>query len=179
MGCISLVFAFGLLMMVACIPFELVSWLFEFDFPFFHGLTYGAGFLTLAFFAWIAKALFAEEDVPANAAVVTTWQEAERSARDFMRANGHPDARLTPAGPDGGVDVVSAEAIAQVKFYASPIGEPAIVQLAGTTMRRQHQGRQAIFFASSGYTPKATQTARELGITLYQLRGGHRWDRVH
>lgn len=112
---------------------------------------------------------------PAN---VLSWQDAERSARDFLRHQGFTDAQLTPPGADGGVDVVSSVAIAQVKYQSRPVGAPAIVQLLGTTHRKQYQGRLPMFFSSSGYTPKAITAARELGVTLYQLHGSRHWKPV-
>lgn len=109
---------------------------------------------------------------------VLSWQDAERSARDFMRHQGFTDAQLTPPGADGGVDVVSSVAIAQVKYQTRPVGEPAIVQLLGTTHRKQYQGRLPMFFSSSGYTPKAITAARDLGVMLYQLHGSLHWKKA-
>ncbi len=48
-----------------------------------------------------------------------TWQDAEDFAEDWMRRNGYPDAHKTPSGGDGGIDVISSGAIAQVKHHAA------------------------------------------------------------
>ncbi|MGQ1798095.1 restriction endonuclease [Kocuria oceani] len=109
---------------------------------------------------------------------VLDWQDAERSARDFLRHQGHTDAQLTPPGADGGVDVVSSAVIAQVKYQTRPVGAPAVVQLLGTTHRKKYQDRSPYFFSSSGYTAKAVTAARELGVTLYQLHGSRHWKQV-
>ena len=109
---------------------------------------------------------------------VLSWQDAERSARDFIRSMGFADAEVTPPGADGGVDVVSVHVIAQVKYQTRPVGEPAIVQLLGTTHRKQYQGRLPMFFSSSGYTSKAIAAARDLEVTLYQLHGSRHWKKA-
>lgn len=114
----------------------------------------------------------------AAAPVVANWQDAERSAALWMRTNGHPDARLTPAGPDGGVDVVASRALAQVKFTGSPVGPRFVEQLAGTALRAQYRGRTALFFSAAGYTAPALRAGQELGVQLYQLRGARQWTRV-
>src|SRR5689334_24893117 len=50
----------------------------------------------------------------ALASVEMTWQEAEILCCEWMKGNGYKDARLTNTGPDGGVDIVSRKAVAQV-----------------------------------------------------------------
>ena len=47
-----------------------------------------------------------------------------------MRYMGFVDAYPTPPGPDGGVDVDSTGAVAQVKAELAPTGRPRIQQLA-------------------------------------------------
>ncbi|MDV7091081.1 hypothetical protein [Rhodococcus opacus] len=46
---------------------------------------------------------------------ITTPEAAELNAAARMRELGYPDARVTGRGADGGVDVVSDRAVAQVK----------------------------------------------------------------
>lgn len=109
---------------------------------------------------------------------VGSWQEAEHSAMLWMRAHGHPDAQLTPAGPDGGVDVVAASAIAQVKHYARPVGPRPIRELAGTALQPQHHRRRLLFFSTMGYSAPALSEGRALGIPLYQMGPGGQWVQV-
>lgn len=58
-----------------------------------------------------------------------TWQEAESTACQWMRKNGYPDARLTQPGADGGIDVASSKAVAQVKHHSKPVDRPDVQQL--------------------------------------------------
>ncbi|MGQ1798092.1 restriction endonuclease [Kocuria oceani] len=109
---------------------------------------------------------------------VGSWQEAEHSAMLWMRAHGHPDAQLTPAGPDGGVDVVAASAIAQVKHYARPVGPRPIRELAGTALQPQHHRRRLLFFSTMGYSAPALMEGRAMGIPLYQMGPGGQWVQV-
>src|SRR5437763_10631632 len=56
--------------------------------------------------------------------LIRSPDEAELVAAEWMRHLGFPDARCTGAGTDGGVDVRSAGAGAQVKAQLSPVGRP-------------------------------------------------------
>jgi hypothetical protein len=51
-----------------------------------------------------------------------SWQDAELVVCDWMKMHGYLDARLTTSGADGGVDVVSRRAVAQVKHHLKPVG---------------------------------------------------------
>lgn len=90
-----------------------------------------------------------------------TWQDAERLACEWMTKNGYRDARLTPPGADGGVDVVSARAVAQVKFHSAAVGLAEIQRMYGIA---QATGKAALFFSSAGYTAKALEWARTHGV---------------
>lgn len=92
-----------------------------------------------------------------------TWQDAERIACEWMRKNGYPDARLTPPGADGGIDVASRKAVAQVKHHLKPVGRPDVQRLYAVA---QTSKRRALFFSNAGYTPDATAWAREHGVEL-------------
>ena len=64
----------------------------------------------------------------------------EEVCAEWMRRNGFPDAQKTPKGPDGGIDVLSADAVAQSKFHpSSKVSAPDIQALAGS--RQQHRRR--------------------------------------
>lgn len=53
-----------------------------------------------------------------NEIMELTWQQVEHACCMWMRANGYPDVRLTRFGADGGIDIESREAVAQVKHQS-------------------------------------------------------------
>ena len=76
------------------------------------------------------------------------------------------DVRLSRAGADDGVDVKSREAIAQVKWYASPVGIAEVQRLRGTTSGTEW----ALFYASvRGYTKAAKEAATRGNVALFTL----------
>ena len=93
----------------------------------------------------------------------------ESVCAEWMAKNGYPDAKRTAKGPDGGVDVVSARAVAQSKFHPSQkVGAPDVQALVGC--RVQHQKQLAIFFHfGPGYTVQAIVSAKSTGVLLYEL----------
>lgn len=98
---------------------------------------------------------------------VTTWQEAERCAAAWIRVMGHPDARVTPSGADGGIDVLAGRAAAQVKFQVgTKTSRPQIQQLAGAAGR---EGVDLFYFSLAGYTAEALNWATQAGIATFQL----------
>ncbi|MGF0118815.1 restriction endonuclease [Promicromonospora sp. Marseille-Q5078] len=99
-----------------------------------------------------------------RAIVVADWRDAEELARWHMReVLGFRDAELTPPGADGGIDVVSAHALAQVKHYAAPVGSPEVQQHAGAA----HRAKLALFYALTGYTAAALEYANTAGLSLF------------
>ena len=56
--------------------------------------------------------------------LIRTAVDAEVAAAEFMRRIGFADAKRTPSGADGGIDVIAAGAVAQVKTHMKPIGAP-------------------------------------------------------
>jgi hypothetical protein len=81
-----------------------------------------------------------------------------------MKGLGFADAAVTAAGNDGGVDVRSERAVAQVKYYAqAPVGAPAVQQLRGAAYDRQW----AIFYSLSAYTAAAHEFAESAGVALF------------
>jgi len=93
----------------------------------------------------------------------------EEVCAEWMRKNNFPDAQKTPKGPDGGIDVLSVDAVAQSKFHPSnKVSAPDIQALAGS--RLQHRRRIALFFHyGPGYTDQAIEAARKTRVRLYQL----------
>ena len=78
-----------------------------------------------------------------------------------MRHLGFDDARCTGAGTDGGVDVRSQRAIAQVKAQLTPVGRPELQALYGVA---RSEGRQPLFFSLMSYTAAALAWADEVGM---------------
>ena len=99
---------------------------------------------------------------------------AEAIAVAYMRrALGFTDAATTGGihTSDGGVDVVSSRAVAQVKanFRSGAIKRGPITQLIGdTSPPSPFAGRKLLFFAVS-YTDDAVRAAKERGIRLFTM----------
>ncbi len=93
----------------------------------------------------------------------------ESVCSEWMKRNGYPDAKRTAKGPDGGVDVVSARAVAQSKFHPSQkVGAPDVQALVGSRVQLKKQS--ALFFNYGlGYTDQAIVAARETKVLLYRL----------
>ncbi|MBO3742712.1 restriction endonuclease [Actinoplanes flavus] len=92
------------------------------------------------------------------------WRAAEELAVRHLRDLGFHDARTTAGGADGGVDVVATGAVAQVKHWAKPVGQPALRDLFGVA---QASAATAFFYSRSGYTPAALEWANATGIALF------------
>jgi uncharacterized Zn finger protein (UPF0148 family) len=97
---------------------------------------------------------------------VMSWQEAEAVVRDWMKQNGYRDARLTKAGADGGVDVESSGALAQVKHHAKPVRLPEVQRIYGIAAA---QRKKPMIFGSSGFTPAAREWANRHGVECYSF----------
>ena len=99
---------------------------------------------------------------------------AEVIAVAYMRrALGFADAAINGGihTNDGGVDVVSSRAVAQVKanFRSGAIKRGPITQLIGdTSLPSPFAGRELLFFAVS-YTDDAVRAAKERGIRLFTM----------
>lgn len=98
---------------------------------------------------------------------VPSFEAAEKLAAQHMRTLGFPDAKVTPRGADGGIDVTSSRAIAQVKWHSAPTGRPDIQKLYGARGRRHHL--KMLFFSASGYTARAVECADELEVALFTI----------
>jgi len=92
--------------------------------------------------------------------------DAEQVAAEWMRHLGFADARCTGAGTDGGVDVRSRAAVAQVKAQLSPVGRPELQALYGVA---HSEGRRPLFFSLMSYTAAATAWADEVGMALFRF----------
>jgi hypothetical protein len=83
-----------------------------------------------------------------------------------MKYWGYSNVAATAVGPDGGVDVLSEEAVAQVKAESIPTGRPKVQQHHGVAVSA---AKQALFFSLAGYTPAALTYAEENNICLFQF----------
>lgn len=96
---------------------------------------------------------------------IRTAGQAEDNAAAQMRALGYVDARAVPAGRDGGIDVVSAGALAQVKWKSSVAGRPELQRLYGA--RADDLSKDLLFFASAGYSDPALSWADLHNMSLF------------
>lgn len=95
--------------------------------------------------------------------VLADWQDAEELAAWYMQTHLKiTDAARTRSGADGGVDVYSSSAAAQVKHQGVPVGAPAVQAAVGAA-----RGRKTLFFSLSGYTSQAHAYAEEVGACLF------------
>ncbi|MGW0708412.1 restriction endonuclease [Streptomyces sp. NPDC002643] len=93
-------------------------------------------------------------------------RDAELIAAEWMRYLGFADATATPVGADGGIDVVSEEAVAQVKLEGKATGRPTVQQLHGVAV---NEGKTGVFFSAAGYTPQARTWAETSGTALFRF----------
>lgn len=96
---------------------------------------------------------------------ITTPHEAELNAAEKMRQMGFSDAQAAKPGADGGIDVRSKHALAQVKWRGGVAGRPDMQKLYGA--RGMDSSKQLFFFAASGYSKAAIEYANKVGIALY------------
>ena len=100
---------------------------------------------------------------------VITFHDAELNAAEKMRDWGYADAVATTGGSDGGIDVRSRGALAQVKFYrTSKSTRPEVQKLYGS---RGHGQEKLLFFTSIGYTAEAVAYANHEAIALFTYDG--------
>lgn len=94
---------------------------------------------------------------------IKTPHEAELNAQDQMRSWGYLDAVATTGGADGGLDVRSSRALAQVKWKGGVTGRPDVQNLYGA---RGAGTQQLFFFSASGYSDQAVEYANQVNILL-------------
>ena len=102
----------------------------------------------------------------AMARTIRSPDDAEQVAAEWMRSSGFEDARCTAAGTDGGVDVRSREAVAQVKAQLTPVGRPELQALYGVA---RSEGRRPLFFSLMSYTAAAVTWADEVQMALFRF----------
>jgi len=93
-------------------------------------------------------------------------REFELIAASWMQFWGEHDATVTQFSADGGVDVLSENYGAQVKFYANkPVGRPEVQGLHGAAAG--FGVRPAFFAYSTGYTKEALQWAQAMDVACF------------
>jgi hypothetical protein len=105
-------------------------------------------------------------ELGAGVRTIRSPDDAEQVAAEWMRHLGFGDARCTGAGMDGGVDVRSRDAVAQVKAHLTPVGRPELQALYGVA---RSEGRRPLFFSLMSYTAAALSWADEVGMALYRF----------
>jgi hypothetical protein len=81
-----------------------------------------------------------------------------------MLTHGFHDAQLTGRGADGGVDVVAAEAVAQVKAQTAAVRLGEVQRIYGIAAAA---GRQALLFSLAGFTKDAREWGDRHGVALF------------
>jgi hypothetical protein len=102
----------------------------------------------------------------AAARTIRSPDDAEQVAAEWMRHLGFADARCTGGAGDGGVDVRSRAAVAQVKAQLAPVGRPELQALYGVA---RSEGRTPLFFSLMSYTAAALGWADEVGMALFRF----------
>ena len=98
--------------------------------------------------------------------LIKTARAAEEYAAQVMQALRFTRVHVTPVGPDGGVDVMADQGIAQVKMEGIATGRPAIQQLHGVASR---MGVVALFFSLAGYTEQALAWAESVDMVCFEF----------
>ncbi|UNQ40960.1 restriction endonuclease [Prescottella equi] len=97
---------------------------------------------------------------------INDFHEAELNAERVMREWGFTDAVATTGGADGGIDVRSSTALAQVKWKGGVAGRPEIQRLYGA--RGGDHQKQLFFFDASGYSKDAVKYADQVDVRLFR-----------
>jgi hypothetical protein len=108
--------------------------------------------------------------------LVVDPDSAEKAMEIAMaRYLGIKDARLTPVGPDGGIDIESKNALAQVKYFqlGAKVGRPDVQRLLGAVQQRGTASNEllVLFFAfgSSPFTAAAIEAADTTKVALFSF----------
>ncbi|MCD1287801.1 MULTISPECIES: restriction endonuclease [unclassified Brevibacterium] len=98
--------------------------------------------------------------------LIKTPRDAEIYAAEVMEATGFTNVVPTGLGADGGIDVESTEAIAQVKLEGRRSSREQLQRLYGIAA---HRDVLALFFSLGGYSAQAIQWAEETGMHLFEF----------
>ena len=95
--------------------------------------------------------------------VIYCWEDAEALALEFLRYLGAADAELSREGADGGIDVTSSKALAQVKAHLNPVALEDVQRHFGICAAER---KSALFFAMK-YSREAERWSDEHHMALY------------
>lgn len=98
--------------------------------------------------------------------LLRSYRDAEQAAAEWMTYLGFGLAYRTPDGADGGLDVIAARGVAQVKMEALPTGRPVIQQLHGCAVVEKKAG---VVFSLAGFTLDAIAWADRADLALFQF----------
>lgn len=96
--------------------------------------------------------------------LIRTPRDAENAACLWMRYWGFRDAELTSEGADGGIDIQSKTAVAQVKAEVAKTSRPVVQGLFGVA---NFEKKIPLYFSLGGYTQDAQEWADKAGIALF------------
>ncbi|HUP15327.1 MAG TPA: restriction endonuclease [Acidimicrobiia bacterium] len=95
---------------------------------------------------------------------IENHRDAELFVAEWMHWLGWAGASATAPTSDGGVDVASSGAVAQVKYGSARVGRPALQALFGAA---QALGKRALFFSAGGFSPQAITWGNQVGMALF------------
>ena len=98
--------------------------------------------------------------------LIKTPRDAEIIAKEWMIYFGFTDAKVTRVGRDNGIDVISSQAIGQVKFKGVKTPRDDIKKLHSDMMMNSKRG---VFFSLHGYAKPAIELADVLKIALFEF----------
>ncbi len=108
--------------------------------------------------------------------LVVDANSAEKAMEIAMgRYLGIKDARCTAPGPDGGIDIQSGRALAQVKYFPSgaKVGRPDVQRLIGAAYqaRRKNKSTLVLFFAfgTTPFSGVAIEEANNTNVALFSF----------
>ncbi|GAB3062514.1 hypothetical protein GCM10027053_26230 [Intrasporangium mesophilum] len=93
-----------------------------------------------------------------------TPRDAEFWCAEFMRSLGASAVEVSQATRDGGIDIVAAHYLGEVKHHASPVAPVAVRALFGVATAQQ---KEPLFFALSGYSAESFRFAVANEIALF------------
>jgi len=93
----------------------------------------------------------------------------EEVCAEWMRKTGYQNAKRTPKGPDGGIDVIAKDAVAQAKMYSNKkVTAEEVRALIGSKVQMKKK-KALLFTYGPGFTQEAVLIARQTQVQLYQL----------
>jgi restriction system protein len=145
--------------------------------PMFSALAYvslGACLLgaLIGLFRRIGEYLVFKSQRSINSVRSLSWSDFERMVTEAFRQRGY-QARRSPSGPDGGVDIVLEQGnqttLVQCKQWKkSRVGVKPVRELAGVVAAQKASG--GIFVCSGDYTSEAVELAKKSHIDLIDGR---------